>query len=70
MHKFTYLNYIYIGQYTHLEMCAACVCERRLARLLSNANMQEELTDNMEFWATSPDIPPMNPLTEKAGDFR
>lgn len=40
------------------------------ACLLSNANVQEELTDNMEFWATSPDIPPMNPLTEKAGDFR
>lgn len=32
--------------------------------------MQEELDDNMEFWTTSPDIPPMNPLTEKAGDFR
>lgn len=33
-------------------------------------DVQEDLTENLEFWASSPDVAPTNPLTEKAGDFR
>ena len=32
--------------------------------------MQKELDDNLEFWTASPDVPPTDPLKEKAGDFR
>ena len=46
-------------------MPASNECQQRGCLLL-----QEELSENLEFWATSPDVPPTNPLTEKAGDFR
>ncbi|KAA6420808.1 MAG: hypothetical protein FRX49_09197, partial [Trebouxia sp. A1-2] len=48
----------------------ALIMDQELHMLQDAEAVQEELNDNLEIWATSPDIPPMNPLTEKAGDFR
>ncbi|KAL3136186.1 hypothetical protein ABBQ32_007200 [Trebouxia sp. C0010 RCD-2024] len=48
----------------------ALIMDQGLHMLQDAAAVQEELSENLEFWGTSPDVPVTDPLKEKAGDFR